>query len=128
MGDLNLHLDVETDPNTIKFNTTIENHGVQLNIAWCTHRASHLLDVFITWSDCPVHAVDIAPPGLSDHSIIKMTVDLQFQHGPDTHCIRRLQWRAFDFNGFCDDLSSSALLCDPPTDVVGVFTSYHNTM
>jgi len=49
-------------------------------------------------------------------------------HGPDSHCIRRRRWRAFDFNGFCDDLSSSALLCDPQTDAVGLFTSYHNTM
>ena len=57
-----------------------------------------------------------------------MTIDLQFSHGPDTRCIRRRQWRAFDFDGFCDDLSSSALLCDPPIDAVGLFTSYHNIM
>ena len=128
MGDLNHHLVIETNPNTVKFNTTIKNHCLLQHVASCTHRAGYLLDVFITRLDCSVHTVDIAPPELSDHSFIKMTVDLQFQHILDNHCIRRRQWRAFDFNGFCDDLSSSAILCNPPIDAVGLFTSYHNTM
>ena len=126
MGDLNLHLDIETDPNTVKFNTTIENHGLQQHVASCTYRAGHLLDVFITRSDCPVHAVDIAPPELSDHSFIKVTVDLQFQYGSVLYSSTSMVY--FDFDGFCDDLSSSALLCDPPADAVELFTSYHNTM
>ena len=118
-GDLKIHLDVTADPNTVKFNLAIVNHGLLQHVVSPTHSPGHMLDVFITRSDCP--------PVLSDHSFIKVT-DLQFQHGLVTHCIRRRQWRAFDFDGFCEDLSSSALLCDPPIGAVGLFTSYHNTM
>jgi len=51
MGDVNLHLDIETDPNTVKFNTTIEKHGLQQHVTSCTQRAGHLLDMFVTRSD-----------------------------------------------------------------------------
>jgi hypothetical protein len=68
------------------------------------------------------------PPGLSDHAFITVIVDLQFQHSRVTHSIRRRQWRAFDFDKFCHELSSSALPCNPPSDAVGLFTCYHNTL
>jgi hypothetical protein len=63
------------------------------------------------------------PPGSSDHEFITVTVDRQFQRNRVTHSIRRRQWRAFDF-----DLSSSALPCNPPSDAVGLFICYHNTL
>jgi Endonuclease-reverse transcriptase len=128
IGDLNLHLHVVNDSNTARFHTAIESHRLQQHVSSPTHRSGHLLDVFITRSDCPVRAVDIQPPGLSDHTFITVTVDLQFQHSRATPSIRRRQWRAFDFDKFCHDLSSSALLCDPPSDAVGLFTCYHNTL
>ena len=65
---------------------------------------------------------------MSDHSFITATADLQFQHGQPTNSIRRRRWRDFDYDKFCDDLSSSALLCDPPRDAVGLFTCYHDTL
>ena len=33
MGYLNLHLDVKTDPNTVKFNAAIDNYGQQQHVA-----------------------------------------------------------------------------------------------
>jgi endonuclease/exonuclease/phosphatase (EEP) superfamily protein YafD len=96
MGDLNLYLDIATELNTIKFNSSIENHGLLQHVASPTHSAGHILDVFITCRDSRVHTIDVAPPMLSDHSLIRVTVDLQFQHGPAAHCIRRRQWRVFN--------------------------------
>jgi hypothetical protein len=110
MGDLNLHLDVVNYFNTARFRTAIMSHGLQQHVSSPIHRSGHLLDVFITRFDCPVRAVDIQSLGLLDHAFITVTVDLQFQ--------------------FCHDLNSSALLCDPPSDAVGLFTCYlnHNTL
>jgi hypothetical protein len=46
--DLNLHLDVATDLNTVRFQTAIENHGLQQHVSLPTHLVGHLLDVLIT--------------------------------------------------------------------------------
>ena len=78
--------------------------------------------------DSPVHDVDVQPPDMSDHAFITVTVDPQFQHGQPTNSIRRRRWRDFDYDKFCDDFSSSALLCDPPLDAVGLFPCYHDTL
>ena len=128
MGDLNLHLDVATEPSTVKFQTAIESFRLIQHVSSPTRRAGHQIDVFITRMDSPVHDVDVQPPDMSDHAFITVTVDPQFQHGQPTNSIRRRRWRDFDYDKFCEDLSSSALLCDPPRDAVGLFTCYHDTL
>ena len=128
MGDLNLHLDVTLNPSAVRFQTAIENYGLLQHISSPTHRAGHILDVFITRTDIPVHDVDVQPPEMSDHSFITLSVDLQLQHDQPTNSIRRRQWRDFNYDQFCTDLSSSSLLCDPPRDAVGLFTCYHDTL
>ena len=74
-----------------------------------------------SYKDCQFNCV-----GINDQ--IAVTVDLQFQHGQPTNSIRRRRWRDFDYDKFREDLSSSALLCDPPRDAVGLFTCYHDTL
>ena len=80
MGDLNIHLDVTVDPSAVRFQTVIESYGLLQHVSSPTHHAGHLLDVFITRTDIPVHDVDVQPSDMSDHSFITVTVDLQFQH------------------------------------------------
>ena len=128
MEDLNLHLYVTLDPSVIRFQTAIESYGLLQQLSSPTHRAGHLLDVFITWTDIPVHDVDVHPPEMSDHSFITLTVDRQFQHGQPTNRAHRCQWRNFNYDKFCADLSSSSLLCDPRRDAVGLFICYHDTL
>jgi hypothetical protein len=65
---------------------------------------------------------------MSDHAFIAVTVGLQFQHGQLTNSFLRRRWRDFDYNKFCDDLSSSAFLCDPPRYAVGLFACYHDIL
>ena len=93
-----------------------------------THRAGHLLDVFLTRTDCTVKTLDVEPPVLSDHSFITVSVDLQFSHGSLVNTVRRRNWRQFSYADFCDDLSQSALLRNPPTDAASLFTCYHETL
>jgi len=42
--------------------------------------------------------------------------------------VGRRQRRMFDFDSFCDDLRSSKLLKDPPTDAEGLFECYDTTI
>jgi hypothetical protein len=128
MGDTNLHLDVATNPDATKFQSVVDSHGLVQHVSTSTHTAGHLLDVFITRSDTSVHTLDVEPPALSDHAFITASVDLQLNHAESVGGVRRRQWRAFDYDTFCDDLRSSVLLRDPPTDAAGLFTCYHDTL
>ena len=76
LGDINIHLDTADDPDTVKFLSLIHSYGLVQHVSSPTHKAGHLLDVFLTRFDCPVNAVLIEPPTLSDHSFITVTVDL----------------------------------------------------
>lgn len=118
LGDINLHLDDVSDPNTVKFQTVMDSHGLKQHVTSPTHctghdQQDHILDVVITELNRPVLSVDVEPPVISDHSFITVTVDLQFNHGQFVTSVRRRRWRNFDFTKFCDDLNSSTLLCDP---------------
>ena len=81
----------------------------------------------ITPSEYPV-SITVEPPTLSDNSFIAASLNLQFNHGQPTTVVRRRQWRKLDFDSFCDDLRSSKLLTDPPSDADGLFECYNTTM
>lgn len=126
LGDINVHLDVDNDPHTARFQSMLDSYGLIQNVKTPTHGA-HLLDVVITQSDYPA-AIRVEPPALSDHSLIVATMNLQFNHGQPKTVVRRRQWRRFDFDSFCEDLRASTLLYDPPSDAVGLFNCYDRTM
>lgn len=128
LGDINIHLDIVTDPDAVKFSTILDSHSLTQHISSATHRRGHTLDVFITTSDCPVASIVSEPPVLSDHSFISATVDLQFKHGQPVNIIRRRSWRQFNFDKFCNDLQNSALLISPPIDVTGLVDCYNKTL
>ena len=45
MGDINLHLDVQTDANTSSFSSLLAAHNLVQVVQTPTHTAGHLLDV-----------------------------------------------------------------------------------
>ena len=49
IGDLNFHLDKPCNPDTIKFNSLLEGHGLTQHVRQPTHKRGHLLDVVITY-------------------------------------------------------------------------------
>ena len=127
LGDTNIHVDVTTDQDTVKFQSLISSQGLVQHVSSPTHPAGHLLDVFLTRTDCTIKTLDVEPPVLSDHSFITVTVDLQISHGSLVNTVRRRNWRHFSYADFCDDLNQSALLHNPPTVAAGLFTCYHDT-
>jgi len=48
IGDINLHLDVRSDPHTIRFQQLLEGHDLTQHVVGATHSLSHTLDVLIT--------------------------------------------------------------------------------
>ena len=48
-GDLNVHLDNVHDADALRFNGTLEAHGLVQHVVGPTHKKGHTLDVVITW-------------------------------------------------------------------------------
>ena len=83
MGDVNLHLDVPTDPTTVNFASLLSANNLVKLVQTPTHTAGHLLDVVVVRSDTEVTRVNVPPPVLSDHSMIDVALDLR--HGSAHH-------------------------------------------
>jgi hypothetical protein len=47
LGDINIHLDVITDPATVKFTTEVNSFGLKQMVELPTHRAVHTLDIVL---------------------------------------------------------------------------------
>ena len=111
-GDVNIHLDVATDPATVRFLDILDSFDLAQHLSGATHRAGHCIDVLITRRETCLHSVMIDPPALSDHSTIVAQLDMLV---PQNHAVESREvrsWRRFDFNLFTEDLQRSALICD----------------
>jgi hypothetical protein len=128
MGDINICLDVISDPHSVRFQTMLDSFGVFQNVSSATREGGYLLDVSVTRSDCLAKVHDVEQPNLSDHSFIITDIDLQFNHGTSASTIRRCQWRRFDYDKFCDDLKASTLSTAPPSHAAGPFACYDETL
>ena len=94
-----------------------------------THARGHQLDVFLTRIEHPPSSVRVDPPSIvSDHSLIIVTIE-GMERSPrlDDRIYRRC-WKRFDADIFAADLSSTALLRHPPTDVDELFQCYDETL
>ena len=112
MDDVNLQLDVSTDPGTLSLSLLSTNNLVQV-VQTPTHMAEYLLDVVVVRSDTEVTCVNVPQPVLSNHSMIDVVLGLpcgvSVDHETTTYRTCRL-WRTFDYNDFERDLCQSALV------------------
>lgn len=114
MGDLNFHLDIPTDRDTILFNSILDSCSMKQHVYEPTHLRGHTLDVVITKDDCDlVSDISVTDPGLCDES-----GNLKRDHFAVSFCVsaakptfqkktityRKL--RAIDINSLNHDLSS----------------------
>ena len=70
LGDCNVHLDVATNGNAVKFLSVIESFGFQQHVKTPTHRCGHLLDLILTRPELCINVLPVDPPTLSDHSFV----------------------------------------------------------
>ena len=80
MGDVNIHLDNATDAATVSFALILTSYNLIQVVQSPTHTAEHLLDVVIVRVGTTATRVNVPPPpaGLSDHSMIDVTLDLRY--------------------------------------------------
>jgi len=123
IGDINLHLDVRSDPHTIRFQQLLEGHDLTQHVVGATHSLSHTLDVLITRAEQTVDSVSVDPPVLSDHSQIVGVLAARLPHphtGTRQVCCC---WRQLDLDELKHDIQQSVLITDPPADVDEYFTT-----
>jgi len=131
MGDVNLHLDVPTDPTTVNFESLLSANNLVQLVQTPTHAAGHLLDVVVVRSDTEVTRINVPPPVLSDHSMIDVALDLcrGLVHYETVATYRACRsWRTFNYDEFERDLCQSVLLHSPPPNINDLVAAYHDTL
>ena len=74
LGDFNVHIDDNSNSNSIKFKNIISSHNLQQFVAGETHVSGHTLDLIIARKDQTiVDGVSVLECAISDHSLISST-------------------------------------------------------
>jgi len=93
VSDYNIRLDRPDDPHAIQLRQLIESYGLLLHDMCSTHQLGGTLDAVVTRADsgCP-EQVDVFDVGLSDHHLLRWSVDSTHQAPPTTVAYCRA-WR-----------------------------------
>ena len=83
-GDFNLHMEITSDPDVIKFTDLLDSAGLKQRVFGPTHNHGHTLDLIIEHEEeSLLHGrLEILPDVPSDHSAVICSVDLQDQNRP----------------------------------------------
>ena len=73
LGDFNIHIDEENNPDTITFNDFLESFGLINYTTFFTHTAKHILDLVISNDPTLVHSA-LPRHLLSDHLFVHATL------------------------------------------------------
>jgi len=131
MGDFNLPLKDQTDPDSISFRDILSQFGLRQHINETTHKLGGFLDLVITADNEQVRDLKVQPPTISDHAYIQFW--LPHLHSQPLHAIRKTRgWRSLDRRMLSDALRSSQLSSSPSTldaqTVDELFDLYTSTM
>ncbi|PGH39091.1 MAG: hypothetical protein CRN43_11265, partial [Candidatus Nephrothrix sp. EaCA] len=74
VGDLNLHLEDSSLPETVEFVAVLGQFGLKQHVTESTHVSGGWLDVVVTRDDCRVSDVIVSPPTFSDHGPVVATI------------------------------------------------------
>ena len=122
MGDINIHLDVKDETNTLKFSRLLEGAGLVQHVVGPAQRECHTLDVLITRTDVTPTVILVEDPSPSNHSFIVADTAPQVGRGqPVDSVVERRSWRNFDIDSFSADLAASKVIADPPSDANELF-------
>ena len=116
--DLNFHLDIPSDRDTIKFNSVLQFCGMLQHVKEPTHVLGHTLDVAITReTDKIISCIDVTDPGLFDKSgkVIRDHFAVIFsaraaKPRPVKKTVSFRKLRAIDVDSFKHDIVSSSVL------------------
>ena len=119
-GDVNFHLDVLSDMNTVKFNGVLQSCGMQQHVNEPTHVHGHTLDVVISRdAEKIVSQVYVTDPGLSDSNdkVLKDHYAVTFsacasRPARERKTVTYRKVRSIDIDSFKMDIQTSKILND----------------
>ena len=113
-GDLNFHLDKPNNPNTVRFNSLLDEYGLQQKNNVPTHVAGHTLDVLIVRDESSVlNSFCVSDPCLinddgneiRDHFAIHWSIKLE-KPKPSTKTIEYREIDKINMSALCDNISN----------------------
>ena len=114
-GDFNIHVNVPSDNDAIRFLDLLSSMGLQQHIDFPTHVSGNILDLLITRSSDSRLIRDVQPDSyFSDHcSVLFLINTSKPQLSRKEVSFRKI--KAIDTTAFMEDLSASRLCQDPPS-------------
>ncbi|XP_072051779.1 uncharacterized protein [Amphiura filiformis] len=127
VGDLNLHLDIADDPNTIKFNDLTNSLGFKQFVDQPTHRDGHILDVLISRTmDNLVNNVRVLDM-ISDHHLYGCNLNI-LKPPPISETITYRNYRSIDMDAYKEDIAASELETAPLDNTYDLVDKYNNVL
>ena len=109
MGNFNLPLKDETNPDSISFRDILTQFGLRQHVNETTHRLGCILDLVITADNEQVRDLQVQPPTISDHAYIQFW--LYHLHSQPLHAIRKTRgWKSLDRRMLSDALVAPSCL------------------
>jgi hypothetical protein len=134
VGDLNFHVDIESDCDARHFSDTLNTCGLQQHVHEPTHVLGHTLDVVICRdSSNVVSNITVTDPGLcnndgkliKDHFAVCFTTTL-LKPAPICKKVSFRKIRAINTDTFKADIMDSPQLCSTSGSVEDLVTAYNN--
>ena len=115
-GDFNIHVNVPSDNDTVRFLDLLSSMGLQQHIDFPTHVSGNTLDLLITRSSDFRLIRDVQPDAyFSDHYSVLFSINTTVQEAIDT-------------TAFMEDLSASRLCRNPPSQPDELVDCYNTTL
>ncbi|XP_071492587.1 uncharacterized protein [Diadema antillarum] len=127
-GDLNIHFDNTSAPNTLRFNDLISGHGISQLVSSPTHDKGHILDVIMVRnSDNVLYSSPKVFYGISDHSavscLLKFVRPSRVMSEFTCRNIKKINRTAF-----AEDIVSCKLMSSPTDSVDCVVENYNSAL
>ena len=127
LGDFNFHVDDPDNKDACKFIQLYTSHGFCQSVCGPTQKFGHTLDLVLTRSGSLVRSVVVENVHLSDHYLVTVGTDMSRPRVPRV-TVKGRNLKDIDLAQLRNDLLSSNLVSNPPTDVDELANAYNTTL
>ena len=127
LGDLNIHFDDVTDPDTTSLQYLLTSHGLKQTVQRPTHNRGHTIDVIIIREDMNISNISVTPLSISEHSTVSFSFHTTVNQAK-SQLVTKRSWKKVNRTDFMDDLMSSELYSTTSTDPTELFNLYDSTL
>lgn len=128
VGDFNIHVDVPSDVDTMKFLDLLESLGLQQHVNHPTHVKGHTLDLIITRQiDGIITATPKPDRYLSDHLSVFCCLQSE-KPSLTSKSVSYRKWKSVSMETVNNELAESELCQNPPNDLKELVACYNKTL